>query len=51
MEAQFFIGEIVWGKLKGYPWWPGKIVERVNSDYKVLFYKDNNYSILQKKMY
>ena len=43
------IGEIVWAKLKGYPWWPGKIVEQINSDYKVLFYKENNYSILQKK--
>ena len=49
MEAQFLIGEIVWAKLKGYPWWPGKIVEQINSDYKVLFYKENNYSILQKK--
>ena len=49
MDTQFLIGEIVWAKLKGYPWWPGKIVERINADYKVLFYKDNNYSILQKK--
>jgi len=25
MEASFKLGEIVWTKLKGYPWWPGMV--------------------------
>ena len=25
MEEIFQIGEIVWVKLKGYPWWPGMV--------------------------
>lgn len=23
----FYIGEIIWGKLRGYPAWPGKVRE------------------------
>ena len=23
----FTVDEIVWGKIKGYPWWPAKITE------------------------
>ena len=25
MEETFEVGEIVWVKLKGYPWWPGMV--------------------------
>jgi len=25
MEETFQLGEIVWVKLKGYPWWPGMV--------------------------
>ena len=25
MEEIFQLGEIVWVKLKGYPWWPGMV--------------------------
>ena len=25
MEETFNLGEIVWIKLKGYPWWPGMV--------------------------
>lgn len=25
MEEKFNQGEIVWTKLKGYPWWPGMV--------------------------
>ena len=32
MEEQFKVGNIVWTKLKGYPWWPGMV--RIN----ILFY-------------
>jgi hypothetical protein len=27
MEKKFEEGEIVWVKLKGYPWWPAVIVQ------------------------
>ena len=23
MESEYHIGDIVWVKIKGYPWWPG----------------------------
>jgi hypothetical protein len=22
-ESEYHIGDIVWAKIKGYPWWPG----------------------------
>ena len=25
MEEQYKVGNIVWIKLKGYPWWPGMV--------------------------
>ena len=25
-EDWFKVGDIVWGKVNGYPWWPGKII-------------------------
>ena len=25
MEDQYKVGNIVWIKLKGYPWWPGMV--------------------------
>ena len=25
MEEQYQVGNIVWIKLKGYPWWPGVV--------------------------
>jgi len=24
-ESQYVIGEIVWAKVKGHPWWPGMV--------------------------
>ena len=29
MESKYYIGDIVWVKIKGYPWWPG-IVSKYN---------------------
>lgn len=29
MEETFEIGEIVWVKLKGYPWWPGMVRHKI----------------------
>lgn len=25
MEKKIKIGEIVWAKVRGFPWWPGKV--------------------------
>ena len=29
MEETFEVGEIVWVKLKGYPWWPGMVRNKI----------------------
>ena len=29
MEVTFEVGEIVWVKLKGYPWWPGMVRHKI----------------------
>ena len=29
MEETFQLGEIVWVKLKGYPWWPGMVRHKI----------------------
>ncbi len=33
MEEKYIEGDIVWIKLKGYPWWPG-IVSTHKNNYK-----------------
>ena len=33
MEEKYKVGNIVWIKLKGYPWWPG--IVRNNIFYKI----------------
>lgn len=25
METSFTVGEIVWAKIRGYPWWPAMV--------------------------
>jgi len=32
METEFHIGDIVWVKIKGYPWWPGIIKSIILND-------------------
>lgn len=46
----FFIGEVVWAKIRGYPWWPA-IVKKAMADpkenkYMVYFIGDNTHSTL-----
>ena len=47
MNTFFQRGEVVWGKIKGYPWWPCVIIDSINSlKYKVKFFNDNTYGNL-----
>ena len=49
----FTVDEIVWGKIKGYPWWPAKIteIEEDNKEkkYKVNFIGNNRHANLKKR--
>ena len=55
METSFALGEIVWGKIKGYPWKPAKIVEIKEETedkpkkYGLHFIGENSKLILAKK--
>lgn len=39
---QFQPDQIVWGKIKGYPYWPCRILYFSNDKYRVVFYGDNS---------
>ena len=50
MTTFFQIGEVVFGKIKGYPYWPAKIIEiSLNLIYTIKFYCDNSYAKLSSK--
>lgn len=50
MNTFFEIGEVVWGKIKGYPWWPAIITDFTDSlIYTIKFYSDNSYAKLSSK--
>lgn len=48
MKSEFDVNEIVWGKVSGYPWWPGFIYSKMeNIQYEVIFFSDLSKAILQ----
>ena len=50
MTTLFQEGEVVLGKIKGYPYWPAKIIEISNSlTYTIKFFCDNSYAKLSSK--
>ena len=53
MENSFEIGEIVLGKVKGYPYWPGIITRKKGKSpktvYTIKFFGDHSFSALKKK--
>ena len=50
MNTFFERGEVVWGKIKGYPWWPANIIDFNNNlVYTIKFYSDNSYAKLSSK--
>ena len=50
MATFFEKGEVVWGKIKGYPYWPAIITDFNNNlIYTIKFYNDNSYAKLSSK--
>ena len=53
MENSFEIGEIVLGKVKGYPYWPGIITRKKGKSpktvYTIKFFGDHSFSAIKKK--
>ena len=50
MTTLFQEGEVVLGKIKGYPYWPAKIIEISNNlTYTIKFFCDNSYAKLSSK--
>jgi hypothetical protein len=41
MEPKYYIGDLVWVKLKGYPWWPGVVSKLI---YQNIYLDKINYS-------
>lgn len=49
-KREYQINELIYGQVRGYPWWPGYISSKEsNGDYKVVFFKDFSYSRLNVK--
>lgn len=46
MNQSIKIGDIVWAKVKGYPWWPGMVADIIEEKFKqsilVNFIGDNS---------
>lgn len=53
MEKEFKVGDVVWAKVQGYPWWPGMVSELPNkineNKYKIDFINDTTHSYLNIK--
>lgn len=52
-NTSFNVGEIIWAKIRGYPWWPAMITgtedDNREKKYAVSFIGDNTHSSLAKK--
>lgn len=52
-KNKFFIGEIIFAKIRGFPWWPAKItnveIDKTKYKYSVIFYGDKSTGILFEK--
>ena len=50
MTTLFQIGEVVLGKIKGYPYWPAMVIDyTTNLIYTIKFYNDSSYARLSSK--
>ncbi|XP_058187608.1 PWWP domain-containing protein 3-like [Rhododendron vialii] len=37
-EHEYFVGDLVWGKIRGYPWWPGQIYHPSDASERATMY-------------
>lgn len=50
MKFDFQLDEIVWGKVSGYPWWPGFVASKGGKNkYEVIFLSDLTRAYLSSK--
>lgn len=48
MNKEFELDDIVWGKIGGYPWWPGYVNSKNSSNlYEIVFLSDLTRSFLK----
>lgn len=41
--SAFSVGDVVWGKIQGFPWWPGKVVTNIRlPDYHQYLKRDSS---------
>ena len=52
-NISFHVGEVVWAKIRGYPWWPAMITgtedDNREKKYTISFIGDNTHASLAKK--
>ena len=52
-NISFNVGEVIWGKIRGYSWWPAVITgtddDNREKKYSVSFIGDNSHALLTKK--
>lgn len=49
-KEEYRVNDLVFGQLRGYPWWPGYIWKReASGEYKVVFFGDFTYALLNVK--
>ncbi|KAL0426383.1 UNVERIFIED_CONTAM: hypothetical protein Slati_2813100 [Sesamum latifolium] len=45
-EGEYYVADLVWGKVRGHPWWPGQIfVPSAASDKAIKYFKRESYLI------
>ncbi|GER57308.1 Tudor/PWWP/MBT superfamily protein [Striga asiatica] len=45
-EGEYYVSDLVWGKVRGHPWWPGQIfLSTAASDKAKIYYKKPSYLI------
>lgn len=45
-ESEFYVSDLVWGKVRSHPWWPGRIIEPSAASEKAMkYFKKDSYLI------
>lgn len=52
LGGRLLVGDVVWGKIHGFPWWPGKVLTITNSENQgpqahVAWYGSSTSSLMQ----